>query len=65
MRYSKLDDGLGRAESWAAQDTLTMHPDCAGRLSDRNVWLETLRVMVQRVYLSLGLFKSRGIITSE
>lgn len=71
MRYSKLTDGLGKNRILGSGRSLTVCPDYIGRgsqtgahgVTDTKIFLS--RVMGQRVYLSLGFFKSRGIMTLE
>lgn len=70
MGYSEFDDGLGKNRILGSRSYL----DCvltmlagsqsgAHKVRDPNIF--SSRVPDERAYLSLGLFKSRGIITPE
>lgn len=70
MRYSKIKDGLGKSRIWEADNILTcvlymsvgFHK---GVYMVKNTKIFLSKVMGQRVYLLLRLFKSIRIITPK
>lgn len=60
MRYSKLNDGLGKCRILGSRRLVGSQTRA---LAARDTTIFSSRVMGQRVYLSLGFFTYRGILT--